>query len=115
MILHANVMTSPEPQQILAIHRTDRIPQKANKWIGANRQRWQNAEYDALHNALEREFDPVKRAALAIQLNDLVVSDGYVIPLYVRSRMSGVGNKLEPVLSVWDNELWALGYWTRGS
>jgi peptide/nickel transport system substrate-binding protein len=115
MILHADLMTLPEPQQILAIHRTDRIPQKANKWIGANRQRWQNAEYDALHNALEREFDPVKRAALAIQMNDLVVSDGYVIPLYIRSRMSGVGNKLEPVLSVWDNELWALGYWTRGS
>ncbi len=111
----ANVMTSPEPQLVLAIHRTDRIPQKVNKWIGSNRVRWQNAEYDALHNALQREFDPVKRAALAIQMNDLVVSDGHVIPLYVRSRVSGVGNKLEPVLSIWDNELWALGCWTRGS
>jgi peptide/nickel transport system substrate-binding protein len=110
-----HVMNSPLPDAFLAWFRSDRIPQKANKWNGGNRGRWQNAEYDALHNALLREFDPVKRASLAIQLNDLAVSDGYAIPLFSRSAMAGVGNKLEPVLSPWDNELWALGYWTRGS
>ena len=115
MFVSLHLANSPEPQHRLLRFRSEFISQKANKWSGSNYLRWQNAEYDALHSAMQREFDPVKRAALAIQMNDLVVSDGYVIALYSRSKMSGVGNKLEPVPSAWDNELWALGYWTRGS
>ena len=59
------------------------------------------------------ELDPVKRAALFIKLNDLVVGDVHVIPLFARPRPYGVGNKLQPVLSAWDNMTWALGYWYK--
>jgi peptide/nickel transport system substrate-binding protein len=59
------------------------------------------------------ELDPVKRAAMFIRLNDLVVNDLHVIPLFARPRPYGVVNKLNPVLSAWDNTTWALGYWSR--
>jgi hypothetical protein len=39
---------------------------------------WQSAELDVLFRAAEAELDPVKRAALFILMNDLVVGDGYV-------------------------------------
>ena len=44
------------------------MAQKANKWQGRNITRWQNAEYDATHKAAQTEVDPVKRAALLIEL-----------------------------------------------
>ena len=59
------------------------------------------------------EIDPVKRAALFIRMNDLVVGDLHVVPLFSRPRPYGVSAKLRPVLSAWDNTTWALGYWTR--
>jgi hypothetical protein len=46
-------------------------------------------------------------------MNDLVVGDLHVIPLFARPRPFGMVNKLNPVLSAWDNTTWALGYWTR--
>ena len=86
---------------------------KANKWSSRNLARWSNAEYDKTFAAAQVELDPVKRAALFIKLNDLVVSDGHVIPLFARPRPYGVVNKMVPVFSAWDNSTWALSYWYR--
>jgi peptide/nickel transport system substrate-binding protein len=87
--------------------------QKANKWSSRNLTRWSNAEFDAAHKAATVELDPVKRAALFIRMNDLVVNDGYVIPLFARPRPYGTVNKMVPVFSAWDNTTWSLGYWYR--
>jgi peptide/nickel transport system substrate-binding protein len=92
---------------------TDEIAQKANKWASRNLVRWSNKEYDDASKAAQVELDPVKRAALFIRMNDLVVGDLHVIPLFARPRPFGMVNKLNPVLSAWDNTTWALGYWTR--
>jgi peptide/nickel transport system substrate-binding protein len=92
---------------------TDQIAQKANKWASRNLARWSNAEYDATFKAAQGEFDPVKRAALFIRMNDLVVGDNHVIPLFARPRPRGYATKLVPALSAWDNDTWALGFWTR--
>jgi hypothetical protein len=46
-------------------------------------------------------------------MNDLVVNDGHVIPLFARPRPYGIINKLVPTLSAWDSATWALGYWYR--
>ena len=40
---------------------------------GAKHTRWRNEEYDKAYKAAEAELDPVKRAALFISMNDLVV------------------------------------------
>ncbi len=96
---YGSTMVNPDAQGPLSLFRSDRVAQKANWWASGNRLRYQNTEFDALHDALRMELDPVWRAALTIRLNDLVVSDGRVIPLFKRKRMVGVANKLEPVLS----------------
>ena len=43
----------------------------------------------------------------------LLVGDGHVIPLFGRPRPRGFVLKLRPVLSAWDSDMWALGYWYR--
>ena len=111
--MYTTTMTQPDPQIFMEQFTTDQIAQKSNKWASRNLVRWSNAEYDAAHKAAQTEFDPVKRAALFIRMNDLVVSDGHVIPLFARPRPRGVVHKLNAVPSAWDNDTWALGYWTR--
>ena len=113
MQMFTTTMGSPDPQIFMEQFTTGQLSQKANKWSSRNLARWTNPEYDAAHQAAQVEFDPVKRAALFIKMNDLVVNDGYIIPLFARPRPYGVVNKLAPVFSAWDNTTWALGYWHR--
>jgi peptide/nickel transport system substrate-binding protein len=111
--MFTTTMTQPDPQTFMEQHTTAQISQKANKWASRNLVRWSNAEFDATFVASQSEFDPVKRAAMFIKMNDLVVNDGHVIPLFARPRPYGIINKLVPTLSAWDSATWALGYWYR--
>ena len=113
MQMFTTTMTQPDPQIFMEQFTSSQAAQKANKWASRNLVRWSNAEYDAAFAAAQVEFDPVKRAALFIKMNDLVVNDKHVIPLFARPRPYGVVNKLAPVLSAWDNATWALSYWYR--
>jgi peptide/nickel transport system substrate-binding protein len=60
------------------------IASKENKWQGRNITRWRNDEYNDAYQASESELDPVKRAALIIRMNDLVVGNHAVIPVVNR-------------------------------
>ena len=111
--MFTTTMTQPDPQIFMEQFTTDQIAQKANKWSSRNLVRWSNAEYDAAFKAVVNEFDPVKRAALFIKMNDLVISDGYVIPIFGRPRPRAFVNKLNAIPSAWDNDTWMLGFWTR--
>ncbi len=111
--MFTTTMTQPDPQTFMEQFTTDQLAQKANKWASRNLVRWTSAEYDATFKAAQEEFDPVKRAALFIKMNDMVVNDGHVIPLFARPRPYGIVNKLVPVLSAWDGATWSVGYWYR--
>jgi len=113
MQMYTTTMTQPDPQVFMEQFTTDQISQRANKWASRNLVRWSNAEYDATFKAAQVEFDPVKRAAMFIKMNDLVVGDNHVIPLFARPRPRGYATKLVPALSAWDNDTWALGFWSR--
>ncbi|MDH4390724.1 MAG: peptide ABC transporter substrate-binding protein [Aquabacterium sp.] len=113
--MFTTTMGSPDPQVFMEQFVTEQLSQKANKWSSRNLARWTNAEYDAAHKASQVEFDPVKRAALFVKMNDLVVNDKHIIPLFARPRPFGILNKMRPVLSAWDNTTWSIGYWTRDS
>jgi peptide/nickel transport system substrate-binding protein len=90
------------------------IAQKANNWAGRNFVRWANAEYDRLWKEARTELDPVKRAALFIRMNDLVIEDVVVIPVVLRHEMFAVSHTLRGIaLSRWDSALWNLAYWYR--
>jgi peptide/nickel transport system substrate-binding protein len=89
------------------------VSQKANSWQGRNIVRWRNADYDAAFRAAEGELDPVKRAALFIRMNDLIVGSNHVIPVVMRPTVSGSLNTLRPVISGWDLTMWLLSDWYR--
>jgi peptide/nickel transport system substrate-binding protein len=111
--MYTTTMTQPDPQIFMEQWTTDQIAQKANKWASRNLVRWSNAEYDATFKAAQVEFDAVKRAAMFIKMNDLVVNDKHVIPLFARPRPRGYVSKLVAHPSAWDNDTWALGFWSR--
>ena len=59
------------------------VANKENKWHGRNMSRWPNEESTA-YKAGQLELDPVKRAAIMIKLNELIVNNHVVIPLVAR-------------------------------
>ena len=75
--------------------------------------RWRSEAYDQAFQAAESELDPVKRAALFIAMNDMVVEDGVVIPIVSRPQVYAMSRKLKAVLSGWDNTFWNLQDWYR--
>ena len=90
------------------------IAQKANNWSGQNIVRWSNAEYDRLWRQAKTELGAVKRAALFIRKNDLVIEDVVVIPTVLRHTVVAVSHSLRGLeLGPWDLNLWNLAYWYR--
>jgi peptide/nickel transport system substrate-binding protein len=113
MQMFTTTMTQPDPQTFMEQFTTWELSQKANKWASRNLSRWTNPEYDEAHKAAQVELDPVKRAALFIKMNDLVVGDGFIIPLFARPRPVGTVNKLTTNISAWDNLTAFMNSWYR--
>ncbi len=113
MQMYTTTMTQPDPQRFMDQYCSWEVSSAANKWQGRNITRWRNADYDAAFKASEGELDPVKRAALFIRMNDLVINSNYVIAVAARPRVAGIGNRLVAPLSGWDNDFWRLADWFR--
>ena len=111
--MYTTTMTQPDPQLFMEQFCSWEMAQKDNKWAKRNNTRWKSEEYDKAHMAAQSELDPVKRAALFIRMNDLLVADNYVIPVVFRPRVSAAGSKLTAPLSGWDNDMWALPHWYK--
>ena len=111
--MYTTTMTQPDPQTFMEQYCSWELAQKDNKWAKRNISRWRNDEYDKLHTAAQAEMDPVKRAAMFIKMNEMVVGDGYIIPVVFRPRPSAATLKLVAPLSGWDNDLWALPHWYK--
>ena len=109
--MYSNGLAQPDPGDFMRQFLSAEVAGKANKWQGRNITRWRNADYDALYHSAEREVDPVKRAALFIQMNDLVIKNVVVIPVVHRSGVAAVSNKLHVSPSGWDSYLWNLYDW----
>ncbi|MBN8508541.1 MAG: peptide ABC transporter substrate-binding protein [Burkholderiales bacterium] len=113
MQMYTTTMTQPDPQTFMEQYCSWELAQKENKWAKRNISRWRSDEYDKLHTAAQSELDPVKRAAMFVRMNELVVGDGYIIPVVFRPRASAAATKLSAPLSGWDNDLWALASWYK--
>jgi len=113
MQMFASTMGEPDPGTFMERFVSWQIASKANKWQGRNIVRWNSPEFDKLFRAAEVAVDPLQRAALFIQMNDLAVKNVAVIPLMSRRRVSGVARKLAITSSGWDLDLSALHDWYR--
>jgi peptide/nickel transport system substrate-binding protein len=111
--MFTTTMSAPDPEGFMRQFLSWEIASKENKWQGRNITRWRNDEYDAAFRAAEGELDPVKRAALFIWMNDMVVGDPVVIPVVYRPAVSAMSHQLRAMLSGWDNVLWDLKSWFR--
>ena len=113
MQMFTTTMTQPDPQTFMEQYCSWEVAQKVNKWASRNLSRWTSKEYDELHKAAQVELDPAKRAAMFIKMNDLVVADGHIIPLFARPRPVGSVNKMVTTISAWDSLTAFMGYWYR--
>ncbi len=111
--MYTTTMTQPDPGIFMRQFLSGEVAGKANKYQGRNIVRWQSAEYDALHAASEKELDPIKRAAMFIAMNDLLIKNVVVIPVVARASVAAVANNLHAPLSGWDNNTFALHDWYR--
>ena len=103
-----------DPEQFLARGLCSAIPESENRWTGGNISRACNENYDALFEQLRKTPTGPKRQQLVKQLNDLVIQQGYEIPLINRGITSAIANSLqgfEP--NPWDSELWNIAQWSR--
>ena len=110
---YSNGMNAPDPEVFLRQFCSWEVATRENKWQGRNITRWRSQEYDDIHKAAQVELDPIKRAAMLIKLNELVVNNVVVIPLVMRPGTAGVGNGLMLELTGWDNNTWDLANWYR--
>jgi peptide/nickel transport system substrate-binding protein len=107
------LMGGPDPQRFMESFASWQVATRANRWSGSNTTRWRSDEYDRLWRAAEAELDPVKRAALFIRMNDLVIRDVVVIPVVWRGTGDAVSTRLRGVdITPW-SVLSRLAYWHR--
>jgi peptide/nickel transport system substrate-binding protein len=110
---YSTTMAQPDPGVFMRQFLSSEVATKANKWQGRNITRWENADFDHLHEQSDNELDPVKRAAMFIAMNDMVIKDVAVIPVVTRPSVAAVGSKMHLPLSGWDSNFCALQDWYR--
>jgi len=111
--MYTTTMNQPDPEIFMNQYVSWEYSTKENKWQGRNITRWHNDEYDKAYKAAQVELDPVKRTALFIRMNDLVVQDRAIVPVVSRPRVRASSLKLRVPESGWDSDFWALQDWFR--
>lgn len=107
-------ITEVDPEKSLSNGLCSAIPKSGNRWTGGNVSRACNENYDALFEQLRTTPIGPKRQQLVKQLNDLIIQQGYEIPLINRGVTSAIANSLqgfEP--NPWDTQLWNITQWSR--
>jgi peptide/nickel transport system substrate-binding protein len=111
--MYTTTMSQPDPEVFMMQFVSAEAATKDNKWQGRNITRWQNKEYDDNYKAAQSELDPVKRAAMFIKANEMVVNNYVVIPVVSRPGVAAMSSKLVAVISGWDNNTWDLADWYK--
>jgi peptide/nickel transport system substrate-binding protein len=101
----------PDPEVFMRGFCSWEMTSKENKWSGRNTSRWASKEYDETYKAAQVELDPIRRAALLIKCNELVIDNQVVIPVVARPDVVAVKNKLVAELSGWDRNTSEIASW----
>ncbi|MDH3500333.1 MAG: peptide ABC transporter substrate-binding protein [Acidimicrobiia bacterium] len=115
--MFTNGATAPDPVGYLFSWTTGEIPTAALGWpASGNMPRMAVPEYDELWNeANQTDLDDPRYNELVIQMQDLMVNSGAVIPLIHRGDVSAISNSIEGFGSIngWDSEYWNIQDWVR--
>ena len=107
-------ITGIDPQQALSEGLCESIPTRENGWSERNYARFCDESFDAAFAQLEETTEQSQRIELIKQLNDIIVSNSYLIPLVRRGAISARLESLKGVReNSWDSSLWNIGEWRR--
>ena len=114
--MYANNFDGTDPERYLGDWICAEAPRPETQWQGGNTSRFCSEAFDALHAKMGETAGAEARAAIAIELNDMIVNSASFIPLIHRGRVSVKSNTLDGVkLNPWDSELWNAADWTRAA
>jgi peptide/nickel transport system substrate-binding protein len=112
--MYTTTQASTDPQTFMEQFTSWEVSSKDNKYQGRNITRWRSEDYDKLFRSAESELDPVKRAAMFIRMNDLVIQNVVVIPVLWRNKVHAVSSRLRGLeISGWDSDLATLFNWHK--
>ena len=111
--MYNTTMPRPDPGLFMNQFCSWEIATKENKWSGTNNTRFRSEDYDKTYNQAMAELDPVKRAALFIRLNEILIENRIVIPLVNRPAVAAISNKLRAEMTGWDNDVFLIKDWYR--
>ena len=112
--MYTNGFSGTDPESYMGNWVCGEISGPDNNWLGNNIPRWCNMDYEALVEQMAQTAAIEDRASLAMQMNDLLISSGIIIPLVHRGDVSAIANSLGGVrMNAWDSELWNIADWTR--
>ena len=108
-----NTRAGTDPDRSMQQWVSWEVCQKSNGWQLANKCRWSSPEYDNTFRASENELDPVRRAALFIQMNDMACNAGHVVPVALRAQVTALSKSISAPLTGWDLDLSGIHDWYR--
>ena len=112
--MYTNGPDGTDPQAYLQTWTCAEVNSSANQWNKGNDGRYCSKDYDALYAKLKVEMDPVKRAEIAIQMNDVLSNDVATIPLINRRTPNGkLKTLLGPTFNTFDSSIWNIAVWSR--
>lgn len=113
--MYTNGSPSSDAQTYMSNWTCNQVVSPSENFGGSNIARWCSEEYDAKYAELQAAFDPADRQQLVIELNDMVVQGGAVIPITWRASVSAFGTDIQGIgdLNGWDSEYWNIEGWTR--
>jgi len=99
----------------LSLWHSKRIPSRNNGYEGQNYPGWRNAEIDALTEQGARTIDIAGRKQIYFRIQDIIVQEHPVVPLYFRSNIDVVKNSVvnfhsnpTPTGNLWGAWQWGL-------
>jgi peptide/nickel transport system substrate-binding protein len=111
--MYNTTMPRPDPGVFMNQFLSWEASTKENKWSGTNNTRWRSPEYDSTWKAAQVEMDPVKRAAMFIKLNDILIENRVIVPIANRPVVAALSSKLRAPMTGWDNDVFLIKDWYR--
>jgi peptide/nickel transport system substrate-binding protein len=112
--MYTNGPSSPYPITWADRYRSDEIASQANQWSGTNITRYNNPEYDKIHDQARVELDPDRQVELFVAMNDKAVEDFVEIGIVWRNGVTCVANNLSGYVGTnWASDVYDIKNWTR--
>ena len=112
--MYTSSFDGTDPQTYLQSWVCEEIPGPDNQWLGQNIPRYCNPQYDELARLLSKTAGLEERAAIAREMNDMVIGHGALIPLVHRGEVAARALSLRGVRhNAWDATVWNIQEWHR--